>query len=88
MTSYLHRALALFALALPATAQFGGNGSDGAWAPTGSATLDPDESGREGEFHFTSFHVPEGTTTTIDGDYNGQPAKIYVQGDVVIDGLA
>ena len=79
--------LALFSL--PAHAQFGGTGADGAFAPTGNVTLNPDEggaSGRNGEFHYTSFYVPEGTVTTIRGEYNGQPTKILVQGDVQIDG--
>lgn len=76
-------------LSAPATAQFGGTGEDGIWAPTGNATLDPEEggpSGRNGHFYFTSFYVPEGTTTTIGGPYNGSATKIFVQGDVVIDG--
>jgi streptogramin lyase len=79
--------LALFSL--PAQGQFGGTGADGAFAPTGNITLNPDEggaSGRNGEFHYTSFYVPEGTVTTIAGETNGQPTKIFAQGDVQIDG--
>ncbi len=87
MLALLHRTLALLALILPAHAQFGGTGWEGAWAPTGSAIINPDEANRNGEFHFTSFHVPAGTTTTIGGSYNGQPAKIFVQGDAQIDGV-
>ena len=63
------------------TGAFGGDGADGAFAPTEDMTLDTSE---QAEYHFSSFHIPAGVTVTVAGP---KPLVIRVTGDASIDGL-
>ena len=69
-------------LAAP-TANAAGDGSDGAFAPSGNVTLTlPDD----GVFNFTTIDVPAGVTVRFSPNAANTPAFLLATGDVHIDG--
>lgn len=64
----------------PTVAQIGGNGSDGVFAPTVDVVLPTNR----GAYNFQSITIPAGVTVTLQGS---QPALVYSQGQVSIDGV-
>lgn len=71
--------------------EFGGDGSDGAFAAVGATAMDTDGTivvggvpqSRRGVWNFTSFTVPAGATVRFHGPW---PVHVRVLGDVAISG--
>ena len=76
-----HSFLVALLCAAPAMSQIGGNGSDGALAPTSNITLNTASNG--GVFQFTQITIPSGVTVTLTGP---NAATLLSQGPVNIAG--
>src|SRR5262249_48371409 len=72
---------AAFLVASSASAQIGGNGSDGVLTPSTDITLDTTNNG--GLFQFTTIAIPVGVTVKLRGP---NAARLLCQGSVEISG--
>jgi dockerin type I repeat protein/PEP-CTERM motif-containing protein len=62
------------------------DGSDGAFHPSGSQTIDLDSVAPDGVFNFTTIHIPQGVTISFSKNSLNTPVFFAATGDILIEG--